>query len=97
MYVAIARALGVTEPGQALEIRGTRAEVERVTDLGVLLRLTGPVPGYLALYAYDKGDGVAVAQVSGYLVSEEAEAFVVREEPAWEEWLETLPTTTRTG
>jgi uncharacterized protein YndB with AHSA1/START domain len=83
--------LGVTEKGQTLAVRGTEAEVERVSDDNVLLRLTGPVPGLLALHAYRAGEGTATARVAGYLFSEDAPAYVEREQPGWQTWLERLP------
>ncbi|HEX2047625.1 MAG TPA: SRPBCC domain-containing protein [Acidimicrobiales bacterium] len=94
---AMRRALGVTEAGQPVETGTLTARVERIADMMVLLSLTAPLPGYLALYAYDKGDGVAAAQVAGYLFSEEAEEHVAREERAWKAWLEALRVPTTTG
>ena len=91
---AMRRALGVAEVGQTVEVRGLPAEVDRVGDIEVLLRLTGPLPGYLAFYAYDKGDGSSVAQVAGYLFSDDAAAYVKEEEAGWKAWLEGLAVST---
>ena len=94
---AMRRALGVTDAGQALATASLTARVERVADMMMLLRLTEPLPGYLALYAYDKADGVAVAQVTGYLFSDDAQEVVEREQQAWTAWLEGLTVATATG
>ncbi len=87
---AMRRALGVTDVGGTVDARGLTARVEAVNDVEVLLHVTGRVPGYIGFYAYDKGDGSSVAQVAGYLFSEDAAAFVAREEPGWKAWLETV-------
>jgi uncharacterized protein YndB with AHSA1/START domain len=94
---AMRRALGVTEAGGAVETERLTARVESVGDMMTVVRLTGSMPGYLAFYAYDKGDGVTVAQVAGYLFSDDAEAFVEREAPAWKAWLEGLAVSTPNG
>ena len=55
----------------------------------MLLRLGGSVPGYLALYAHDRGDGVTGANVSGYLFSDDAPAYLDRA-GQWQAWLDAL-------
>ena len=87
---AMRRALGVTGFGEAVDARGLTGRVASVNEVEVLLHLTGPVPGFLGFYAYEKGDGQSLAQVSGYLFSAEAPAFVERETPAWQAWLDEL-------
>jgi hypothetical protein len=56
----------------------------------VLLRLGGPVPGYVALYAYEPSDGVTGANVSGYLFSDAAPAYVDRARAQWQAWLDAV-------
>lgn len=85
---AMRRALGVEEVGQPVEARGLTGRVERIGQVELLLRLTDPVPGYLAFFAIDKGDGSATASIEGYLFSEDAPALVERERPAWKAWLQ---------
>jgi len=87
---AIRDALGVERPAQEVEVRGLAGRVETLGERQVLLRLDDRVPGYLTLGAYDKGDGVAMALVSGYLFSDEAPAYVAREQDAWVTWLQGL-------
>ncbi|MGH8884564.1 MAG: SRPBCC family protein [Egibacteraceae bacterium] len=87
---AMREALGVGEVGQPVEARGLTGQVERISDIELLLRLTDPVPGLLAFFALGKGDGMATAQVQGYLFSEDAPGFVEREQPAWKAWLQSL-------
>lgn len=94
---AMRRALGVTQVGDTVENERLAARVESVAETMTVLRLTGSVPGYLAVFAYDKGDGVASAQVAGYLFSEQAQDLVRREEAAWQAWLEDLTVTTTPG
>jgi uncharacterized protein YndB with AHSA1/START domain len=87
---AMRRDLGVSEVGQTVETRGVTGQVERIGESDVLLRLTGPVPGFLGLAAWNIDDGATSAIVHGQLFSDDAAAFVDREQPVWQEWLETL-------
>jgi hypothetical protein len=41
---------------------------------------------------FDKGDGTAMAALQGYLFSPDAPAYVEREQSAWKDWLQKLPT-----
>jgi len=90
---AMAAALGVTpstKPGDPVDLRGLTGVVERVGEQHVLARVTEGVTGYFAFFAYEKGDGIAAANITGYLFSEGAAAYVDREQPAWQAWTETL-------
>jgi uncharacterized protein YndB with AHSA1/START domain len=87
---AMRRDLGVSEVGETVETRGVTGQVERIGESDVLLRLTGPVPGFLGLAAWTIDEGSTSAVVHGQLFSDDAAAFVEREQPAWQEWLETL-------
>jgi uncharacterized protein YndB with AHSA1/START domain len=87
---AICSAFGVSEVGQTVDAKGATGQVERVSDESLLLRLTEPLPGILAFYAYGVGENVTMARVAGYLFSEDAPAYVERETSAWQSWLEQL-------
>jgi uncharacterized protein YndB with AHSA1/START domain len=85
---AMRQALAVEAPGQPVNARGLAGNVEQIGEDHVLLRLTDPVPGYVAFFAYDKGNGTSGAQIQGYLFSGDAPAYVERERPAWKAWLD---------
>ena len=87
---AVRRGLGVTEAEQPVDANGITATVERMGDIEVLVRVTEPVPGFLAFYVVDKGDGVSIVQLAGFLFSDGAPAYVEREAPAWQAWLDGL-------
>jgi hypothetical protein len=87
---AIRDELGIAGVGQVVDVRGLSGQVERLEEENVLLRLTEPIPGMLALFAYDKGGGVSSARVEGYLFSPDAPKFVERERAAWQDWLKNL-------
>jgi hypothetical protein len=86
-------ALGLADGNVQVSAHGLEGEVE-VDELSdaqhMLLRLGGSVPGYLALYAYDRGDGVTGANVSGYLFSDGAPAYVDQARAQWQAWLDAL-------
>jgi len=87
---AMGRALGIDAVGQAVKIHGLAGEVDTIEDERVFLRLSEPLPGYMALGAYSKGEGLAGAQIAGYLFSPEAPAYIEREHATWRSWLENL-------
>ena len=94
VWVALRQAVGADELGQTVEVLGVTGEVERIggppAPNELLLRLTGPVPGFLGISAYGKSDGVTATAVQGYLFSDGAAGFVEREAPAWEAWLRSV-------
>lgn len=90
VLAAMRGSLGVDEVGQALDARGLSAHVERIGVSDVLLRVTDPVPGYVGFGAFDTGEDDAMAVVHGQLFTEAAPAFVDRERPGWQDWLEGL-------
>ncbi len=91
---AIRNALDIDEGsvGGSVDARGATAVVERVAEESVLLRLTAPVPGLLAFFAFRSGEdrSISTARVAGYLFSDDAPAYIEREQPAWQGWLEGL-------
>jgi uncharacterized protein YndB with AHSA1/START domain len=84
--------VGVRKVGEAVEVNGLVGRAERIgTDINeLLLAVDRPVPGYLLFGAYDVGDGVAHAGITGYLFSDEAPAYVERAQPGWKAWLDSL-------
>jgi uncharacterized protein YndB with AHSA1/START domain len=90
VFAAMRDALGVSDAGQALAERGLSGQVERIGNEDLLVRVTDPVPGYVGFAAFDMPDGTTSAMVHGHLFSDNAPAFVEREQPAWQEWLQGL-------
>jgi hypothetical protein len=92
---AMRDALGLADGNVQVSAHGLEGEVEGEVDQlsdahHMLVRLGGSVPGYLALYAHDRGDGVTGANVSGYLFSDSAPAYVDRARAHWQAWLDAL-------
>jgi uncharacterized protein YndB with AHSA1/START domain len=83
-------ALAIDAVGQVVDVRGAKGEVERVDDERLLIRLTTPVPGLLAVWAYGSGADTAQLGVTGFLFAADAPAYVEREQPGWQAWLEGL-------
>jgi uncharacterized protein YndB with AHSA1/START domain len=87
---AMVAALGLTAasgPGDPVELRGLPATVEHIGQQHVVARVTGEPAGYVSFFAYDKGDGISAANLTGYLFSEQAAGYVDREQPGWQAWL----------
>jgi uncharacterized protein YndB with AHSA1/START domain len=89
---AMREALGAGVVGKPVDARGVTGHVERIGDNQFLLRLAEPIPGLLGFVAFDKGDGSTMAAIQGWLFSDDAPAFVEREQPGWKAWLESLAT-----
>jgi hypothetical protein len=83
-------ALGLGEEGTTIEVRGATGTVERVGERQALLRLTAPVPGMLNVFAFGEAEGRSTVGVRAYLFSPDAAAYVTREQPAWQAWLQEL-------
>ncbi|MGH8906332.1 MAG: SRPBCC family protein [Egibacteraceae bacterium] len=94
VWSAMRQALDAEEAGQPVKVRDLTGQVERIGQEQLLVRLTDPVPGFLAFFAHDKGDGSATATLEGYLFSADAPAYVERERPAWHAWLQNLAPST---
>jgi uncharacterized protein YndB with AHSA1/START domain len=90
LWSALREDLGLASEGAAVEIRGAVGTVERLGQRQSLVRLTGPVPGILNVYAFDHGGGQTTVGVRAYLFSADAAQYVQREEPQWREWLQGL-------
>jgi uncharacterized protein YndB with AHSA1/START domain len=92
VWAAMRERLGAAEVGQKVEVEGVTAQVELLGESHLLLRLADP-PGYLMFAASMIGepDGKTWSMIEGYLFSDDAPAFVERERPRLQTWLETLP------
>jgi uncharacterized protein YndB with AHSA1/START domain len=90
VFAAMRQSLGLSEVGQSVDARGLTGTVQRIGDEDALLRVTDPVPGFLAFAAWDSSEDEASAVVQAQLFSDDAPAVVERERPGWQEWLETL-------
>lgn len=90
VLAAMREDLGIGDVGQTVEFRGLGGRVERIAESDVLVRLTGALPGFLGLLAWDVGDGNIMAAVQGQLFSDRAAGYVRREQPAWQSWVEGL-------
>jgi uncharacterized protein YndB with AHSA1/START domain len=94
VWGALRGAAGAAAVGDPVELHGLAGRVERASSPPdpalVLARLDDPVPGTLILHAWDKGNGEVSANAQGYLFSEDAPAYVEREEPTWRKWLASM-------
>ncbi|MGH9231558.1 MAG: SRPBCC family protein, partial [Acidimicrobiales bacterium] len=90
VFAAMRQALGATEAGQTVTERGLSGQVERIGKEDLLLQVTDPVPGYVGFVAFGMPDGTTSAMIHGHLFSDAAPAFVEREQPAWQAWLQGL-------
>jgi uncharacterized protein YndB with AHSA1/START domain len=95
VWTALREHVGARAVGDPIEACGMTGRVERIgLDAGeMLLSVDAPLPGFLELMAHDAGDGKAMVQLEGYLFSADAPAYVERERPAWQEWLDRVAAT----
>jgi hypothetical protein len=83
--------LGASAAGDRIEVHGATGEVERLSEVGILVRLTDGVAGFESLYAFASGDGTAYAGVRGYLFGEGAAARAPERQRLWAHWFNRLP------
>jgi uncharacterized protein YndB with AHSA1/START domain len=85
--VALRDGLGVTHDGDPARAQGLDTRLERSAARHFLLRSDGPVPGLISFYAFGQEAGSGV-HLQGYLFSDDAAAYVEREQGAWQAWLD---------
>jgi hypothetical protein len=94
VWAAMRRDLGAEAVGQPVAARGIEGTIERIGSppdpSGLLVRLSDPVPGYLGFAVHGPDAGPTMLFITGYLFSPDAPAYVEREAPAWQAWLEGL-------
>jgi uncharacterized protein YndB with AHSA1/START domain len=94
-WAALRRSLDVDlegGTGQIVEARGVKGVVDLLGDERLVVRTSDPVPGLLAFFVWPKEGEPAGARVmlNGYLYGADAPAYVEREQPAWQAWIEGL-------
>jgi uncharacterized protein YndB with AHSA1/START domain len=85
--VAVRDALGVAAVGDAVTTRDIRGHLERSLDKNLLVRVDEPVPGLMSFSSFGVDGGTDV-YLQGYLFSDHAPAYVARELPRWQAWLD---------
>jgi len=97
LWSALRTSLGLTKIGDRLDARGLTGVVERMGSETneLLVRLDGPIPGYVVFFVYASGEDTSQASIAGYLFADDAPAFVERTRPAWKSWLEGLAVAAR--
>ncbi|MGH9265603.1 MAG: SRPBCC family protein [Acidimicrobiales bacterium] len=84
---AVRDALGVRDVGDPVRARSVEGRLERSIDRHFLLRVDGATPGFLNFYSFGAEEGSAV-HLQGYLFTDSAPAYVEREQPGWQSWLD---------
>jgi hypothetical protein len=77
--------------GGPVTVRGLDGRVHRLGETHVLVRLTAPYPGFVALWTGDMPNGTAFTQAHAYLFSPDAPAYADDEQKGWQAWLDALP------
>jgi uncharacterized protein YndB with AHSA1/START domain len=90
---AVCDGLGVAAVGDPVDALGIGGRLERAIPRHVLVVVDRPVDGLMSFFAYG-GDDEGGISLQGHLFGEQAAAWVEREQPRWQEWLDTI---TRTG
>ena len=91
LWATLHERLGLTDVGQTVDVRGAAGVVERIGERQTLVRITDPVPGMISFFTYPWDDDKATVGVRAYLFGADAADYAKREEPAWQQWLDTLP------
>jgi uncharacterized protein YndB with AHSA1/START domain len=84
---AVRDALSVEVTGDAVTTQGIQGHLERSIARHLLVRVDEPVPGYLSFYAFADDDRSGV-HLQCFLFSDRAPAYVEREQPRWQTWLD---------
>lgn len=84
---AVRAAAGGNAVGDPVEVLGISGRLERSVERHFLVTVDRPVAGFLSFYSFGTEGGSAV-HLQGYLFSDAAPAWVEREAPAWQSWLD---------
>jgi hypothetical protein len=90
---ALVGALGVAGPGDEVTARGIHAQVDLLDDQRVVLRMADPEPALLVFMVQSSGDDTTTVMFLGFVYGSGAPAYVDRETPAWQAWLDGLAVT----
>ena len=91
VVTAMRERIGATDVGAGVEILGVAGRVEKLSDLGVLVRYTDPDCGFLSLMSYPNGPDTAYALARAYLFGSRAAELAATQEAGWKEWFAELP------
>ncbi len=86
---AVRDALGVAGVGDQVRVRDHEGRLERSIPRHVLVLLDRPVPGYLSFYSFGEA-GESMIHVKGHVFGDGAPAYVEREQPRWQAWIDGL-------
>lgn len=90
--VAVRDALDVADVGDPVDTLGIEGRLERSIPQHLLVLVDRPVAGLLSFFAYG-GDGGSGIYMQGHVFGEHAAAWVEREQPRWQAWLDTITRT----
>ncbi|MDF2731874.1 MAG: hypothetical protein K0S92_504 [Desertimonas sp.] len=82
---------GASAAGDSIDVHGIAGRVEKVSDLGLLVRYTEPECGFLNLMAYPNGETTSYALARVYLFGSRAAELAANQEAGWKEWFAELP------
>jgi uncharacterized protein YndB with AHSA1/START domain len=85
--------LGASAAGDRIDVHGATGEVETISEMGMLVRLTDGDAGFESLYAFPSGEATAYAGVRGYLFGADAAARAPERQRMWAQWFNRLPST----
>jgi uncharacterized protein YndB with AHSA1/START domain len=92
VLAAMCERFGVAAVGDAIDVHGISGRIEKISDLGLLVRHTAPECGFLNLTSYPIGEQTAYALAREYLFGDRAAELAAIHEAAWKEWFAELPT-----
>lgn len=97
VWATIRDGIGLSEEGTSITVHGAAGTVERIGERQALIRLTGPIPGMLTLFAFAEGESSIIVGLRAYLFAADAADYVRREQPGWKAWLDDLGMPARHG
>jgi uncharacterized protein YndB with AHSA1/START domain len=91
VLAAIRDRLGAADVGASVDVNGIAGRVEKLFDIGLLVRYTDPECGYVNLMSYPNGPDTAYALARAYLFGSRAAELAATQEAGWKEWFAELP------
>jgi uncharacterized protein YndB with AHSA1/START domain len=86
LMTALRAEAGVETTGDKVRLHEATGEVTVLSAEHTLVRLTEPVPGFLALFTFQSAEDVTSARLAGHFFADDAARYVAEHQAGWQAW-----------
>jgi hypothetical protein len=86
LMTALRSEVGIEATGDKVQLHEATGEVTSLSAEHTLVRLTEPVPGFLALFTFQSAERVTTARLAGHFFADNAPRYVADHQTGWQTW-----------